>query len=139
MSVRWDVKWWPVSMITTPRQAWLSKKRRLMKTARETSKFQNWPYFNNNNRLSMAEIHVPPIQRKTPTNQSIWIILKKRETKYSLYSPNSFNFKSTTSTIVFLNYSFGVIKNIKVISICADYINLNANLTWNAVKRYHSW
>ena len=34
--------------------------------AKETSIFQNWPYFNNYNRHLMAEIQ--PIRRKTPIN-----------------------------------------------------------------------
>ena len=47
MSVGWDVKWCPVSMITTPMItyrkglfSWLSKKSRLMRTARELQNFK---------------------------------------------------------------------------------------------------
>ena len=42
-----------------------------MRVAGETSKFQNWPYFNNSNCRQMAEIL--PIRRKTQINQSFRI------------------------------------------------------------------
>ena len=39
MSVGWDVKWWPVSRITTPFGThWISSRRRVS-AARETSKY----------------------------------------------------------------------------------------------------
>ena len=46
MSIGWDVKWWPVSRITTPLARkrsfhWISMKSRLVRAAKETSKFQN--------------------------------------------------------------------------------------------------
>ena len=44
MSVGWDVKWCPLSRITTPLARkrpihWISMKSRLVRAARETSKF----------------------------------------------------------------------------------------------------
>ena len=49
MAVRWDVKWFPVSMITTllARRRpfhWISTKRMLVMAAKETAKFQNWSH-----------------------------------------------------------------------------------------------
>ena len=46
MQVKWDVKWCPVSKMTTPYARkepfhLISKKSRLMRDARESSKFQN--------------------------------------------------------------------------------------------------
>ena len=66
MSVRWDVKWCPMSRITTPlalkRQFhWISMKSRLVRAARETSKFQKLITFINRRHLNMAEIL--PIRR----------------------------------------------------------------------------
>ena len=48
---------------------WISMKSRLVRAARETSKFQNWSHFTDSRRRYMAEIL--PIRRKTPSNQSI--------------------------------------------------------------------
>ena len=47
MSVGWDFIWCPVSRITTPLARkrpfhWISMKIRLVRAAKETSKFQNW-------------------------------------------------------------------------------------------------
>ena len=74
MSVGWDVKWCPVSRITTPLARkrpfrWISLKSRLVRAARETSKLQNRSYITNSRRRYMAEIL--PIWRKTLSNQSI--------------------------------------------------------------------
>ena len=48
---------------------WISMKSRLVRAARETSKFQNWSLFTNTCRRYMAEIL--PRRRKTLSNQSI--------------------------------------------------------------------
>ena len=73
-SVGWDVKWCPVSRITTPFARrrpfhWISIKSRLMRAAKETSKFQNWSLITNSRRRYIAE--QLPIRRKTLSNQSI--------------------------------------------------------------------
>ena len=75
MSVGWDVKWCPVSRITTPLARkrpfhWVSMKSRLelVRAARKPSKFQNWSYFTNSRRRYMTEIL--PIRRKTLSDQS---------------------------------------------------------------------
>ena len=39
MSVEWNVRWCPVSRVTTPRHAKDRFKSRVVKAARETSKF----------------------------------------------------------------------------------------------------
>ena len=69
----WDVKYCPMSRITTPLARkrpfhWISMKSRLVRAARETSKFQNWSHITNSRRRYMAEIL--PIRRKTLSNQS---------------------------------------------------------------------
>ena len=68
MSVGWDVKWCPVSRITTSLVRkrpfhWISMKSRLVRAAMETSKFQNWSHFTNSRRRYMAEIL--PIRRNS--------------------------------------------------------------------------
>ena len=72
-SVGWVVKWCPVSRITTPFARkrpfhWISIKIRLMRAAKETSKFQNWSLITNSRRRYIAELL--PIWRKTLSNQS---------------------------------------------------------------------
>ena len=74
MSVGRDVKWCPVSRITTPLARkrpfhWISTKRRLVRAARETSKFHRWSSCINSIWPYMAEIL--PIRRKTLYDQSI--------------------------------------------------------------------
>ena len=68
MSVWWDVKWCPISRITTPLARkrlfnWISMKSRLVRAVRETSNFQNWSLLTNSRRYYMAEIL--PIRHKT--------------------------------------------------------------------------
>ena len=51
MFVQWDVKWCPMSRITTPLARkrpfhWILMRSRLMRAARETSKFQKLITFN---------------------------------------------------------------------------------------------
>ena len=74
MSVGLDVKWCPVSMITTPCARkrpfhWISLKSRLVRAARETLEVHKRSLFINSRRRYMAEIL--PICRKTLYNQSI--------------------------------------------------------------------
>ena len=74
MSVGWDVKWCPVSRITTPLARkrpfhWISMKSRFVRAARETLKLLKWSPFNNSRRRYMAEIL--PIRRKSLYNHSI--------------------------------------------------------------------
>ena len=71
VSVGWDVKWCPVSRITTPLARkrpfhWISMKSRLV---REISKFHNWLLLTFSRRRYIAEIL--PISRNTLSNQSI--------------------------------------------------------------------
>ena len=62
MSVGWDVKWCPVSRITSPLARkrpfhWISMKSRLVRSARESSKFQNWSQFTNiRRRWNIADV-----------------------------------------------------------------------------------
>ena len=68
MSVGWDVKWCPLSRITTPLARkrpfhWISMKSKLVRAARETSIYQNWSLLTNSRRRYMTEIL--PKRRKT--------------------------------------------------------------------------
>ena len=77
MSVGWDVKWCPVSRITTPLARkrpshWISMTSKLVKDARETSKLHKLLPFINGRRRYVAEIL--PIQRQTLYNQPAWYI-----------------------------------------------------------------
>ena len=78
MSVGRDVKWCPVSRITTPLARkrpfpLISMKSRLVRAASETSKFRNRLHLTNSRCRYMAEIL--PIRHETLSNQSInWII-----------------------------------------------------------------
>ena len=70
----WDVKWCPVSNITTPLARkrpfhWITKSL-LVRAARETSKFQNSSHLTNSRRRYITAIL--PIRRKTLSNQSIF-------------------------------------------------------------------
>ena len=75
MSVGWDVKWCPVSSITTPlarkRQFhWISIKTNYVRAASwETSKCQYCPHLTNRRRCYMAEILL--IRRKTLSSQTL--------------------------------------------------------------------
>ena len=71
MAVRWDVKWCPVSRIKSPLARkrpfhWIPMKRKLVRAAMGTSKFQNWSHLKNSRQRYMAEIL--PIRRKTLSN-----------------------------------------------------------------------
>ena len=65
-----------MSSITTPLARkrpfhWISMRSRLVRAARETSKFQNWSHLTKSRRGYMAEILLIAIRRKTLSNQSI--------------------------------------------------------------------
>ena len=88
MSIGFDVKWYPVSRITTPLARirpfhLISMKSRLVRAVRETSKFPNLSLLTNSRRRYMAEIS--PIRRKTLIKQSI---------------NQSFNIKKGTSMLI---------------------------------------
>ena len=76
MSVGWDVKWCPVSRITTSLARKrlfhkISMKSRLVRAVRETLKFQNQSHFTNNRRRYKAEILVLAIRQSSASIQSI--------------------------------------------------------------------
>ena len=73
MSVGWDVKWCPLSRISTSLARkrpfhWISMKSGFVRAARETSKFHKQSPFMNSRYCYMAEIL--PIRRKNLDNQS---------------------------------------------------------------------
>ena len=75
MSVGWDVKWCPLSRITTPLARkrpfhWISMESKLVRAAREPSTYQNWSLLTNTRRRYMTEI-LPKRRKHYPINQSI--------------------------------------------------------------------
>ena len=72
--IRWDVKWCPVSRITTPLALKrpfqrISRKSRLVRAAWETSTFHNWLLLTISHGRNMTEIL--PMRRKSLSNQAI--------------------------------------------------------------------
>ena len=65
--------WWHTPLARKIQFLWISIKNKLVRAARETSKFQNWSHLTYSRRRYMAAIL--PIRRKILFNQSINILI----------------------------------------------------------------